>query len=125
MFGILRFCSLFNGDLALSVTMTAISTVISMGMLPFNVFVYSKLAYDGDVLDSLDWNALGISLAVVISAISLGVLISAKCKSPTLSKYSNTVSCIELKTFFIHFKSHIVLFITALFFDLADQHIAK
>ena len=86
--------------------MTAISTVISMGMLPFNVFVYSKLAYDGDVLDSLDWNALGISLAVVISAITLGVLISAKCKTPTLSKYSNTVSCIELRTSLIHSNAH-------------------
>jgi sodium/bile acid cotransporter 2 len=71
--------------------MTAISTLLSMGMLPLNVFIYSQLAYDGDVLNSLDWNALGSSLAVVVSAISSGLFISAKFKTATLSKYSNLV----------------------------------
>jgi predicted Na+-dependent transporter len=58
--------------------MTAISTIASVGMLPLNVFIYSRAAYSDDVLDSLDWNGLGISLAVVISAITLGLLGSYK-----------------------------------------------
>lgn len=72
------FCSMFNGDLALSVTMTAISTIISIGMLPLNVLIYSQLSYGGDILSTLDWNGLGISLAVVITAISTGILSSYK-----------------------------------------------
>ena len=70
--------SLFNADLALSVTMTAISTILSIGMLPLNVFIYSKLAYSNDVLDTLDWTSLGISLIVVVTAITLGIAVSYK-----------------------------------------------
>mmetsp|Transcript_19301 Transcript_19301/g.27290 ORF Transcript_19301/g.27290 Transcript_19301/m.27290 type:complete len:540 (-) Transcript_19301:472-2091(-) len=43
-------CSTFNADLALSVAMTALSTILSIGLLPANLFLYSHLAYglDGD-----------------------------------------------------------------------------
>jgi hypothetical protein len=70
--------SIFNADLALSVTMTAISTILSTAMLPLNVFIYSRLTYSSDVLDSLDWESLGISLLVVIIGISGGIFISYK-----------------------------------------------
>jgi predicted Na+-dependent transporter len=70
------FCSVFNADLALSVTMTAISTILSLGMLPLNVFFYSQFAIDSDILNSLDWRALGISLGVVVAAISIGLFLS-------------------------------------------------
>eukprot|EP00558_Chaetoceros_sp_UNC1202_P001778 CAMPEP_0197256228 /NCGR_PEP_ID=MMETSP1429-20130617/74706_1 /TAXON_ID=49237 /ORGANISM="Chaetoceros sp., Strain UNC1202" /LENGTH=356 /DNA_ID=CAMNT_0042719739 /DNA_START=73 /DNA_END=1143 /DNA_ORIENTATION=- len=85
------FCSIFNADLALSVTMTAISTILSVAMLPLNVLLYSRLAFDGDVLDSLDWHALGISLAVVVAAITSGLFISAKYgkESPKLRSALN------------------------------------
>jgi len=71
------FCSLFNADMALSVTMTAISTILSTGFLPLNVFVYSKLAYSNDpVLDTLDWLSLGITIIVVVAAVSAGILLT-------------------------------------------------
>lgn len=58
--------------------MTAISTILSVVMLPLNVYIYTKASYPADVLDSLDWVALGISLAVVVSAIGIGLFLSAK-----------------------------------------------
>jgi hypothetical protein len=43
-------CSMFNADLALSVTMTAISTLLSVIMLP--LLVYTRWTYSADVVDS-------------------------------------------------------------------------
>jgi len=61
------FCSVFNADLALSVTMTAISTILALGMLPLNIFIYSKAAsFSSDGVNGLDWQGLGISLVVVV-----------------------------------------------------------
>ena len=34
------YCSLFNGDLALSIAMTTVSTFVSLFMLPLNIFLY-------------------------------------------------------------------------------------
>lgn len=71
-------CSMFNADLPLSVTMTAVSTILSTVMLPLNLWLYASASYDDDVIKSLDWASLFTSLAVVISAIGLGLLSSAK-----------------------------------------------
>lgn len=48
-------CSVFNADLALSVTMTAISTILSIAILPLNLLLYTKYSYDDDVISKLDW----------------------------------------------------------------------
>lgn len=83
------FCSMFNGDLALSVTMTAISTILSIGMLPLNVFIYTTASYGEDILNTLDWNSLGISLIVIITAISLGLLSTYKFNTPAFRNIAN------------------------------------
>ena len=73
-------CSLFNGDLALSVTMTAISTILSMIALPANLLFYTKIAYhndENDVIGNLDWKALFTSLGIVMGAIIMGLYLSA------------------------------------------------
>lgn len=91
------FCSTFNADLALSVIMTAISTLMSVVLMPLNLLVYSRYAFaDANVVEensdaeeeggnavvqSIDFMALFISLSVVISAIGLGLLASAKVHS--------------------------------------------
>lgn len=85
------FCSIFNGDLALSVTMTAISTILSIAMLPLNVFVYSRITYGGNIVNSLDWNGLGISLAVVVTAISTGLFSSYKYDNPKFRLLANKI----------------------------------
>ena len=72
-------CSVFNADLALSVTMTAISTLLSIVMLPANLLLYTRFSYHGDVVAALDWPSIFIALAVVIVAILTGLLASYHC----------------------------------------------
>lgn len=71
-------CSMFNGDLALSVTMTAISTILSMVALPANLLLYTRFSYHNDVVKNLEWDALFVALAVVMTAIIFGLTLSAK-----------------------------------------------
>lgn len=82
-------CSMFNGDLALSVTMTAVSTVLSIVMLPINLLIYANHSYGEDVIQSLDWVSLFVALVVVISAITLGLFVSAKVYSHKFNKLAN------------------------------------
>jgi len=70
-------CSLFNAELALSVTMTALSTALSVFMLPLNLTLYVNSIYDGDVVANLNWFSLILSLIVVMTGIVSGVLCSA------------------------------------------------
>lgn len=82
---------MFNGDLALSVTMTAISTILSILMLPLNLLIYTKFSYDDDVLANLDWTALFLALVIVIGAIALGLTCSAKIQSRKFNKMANHI----------------------------------
>lgn len=82
-------CSMFNADLALSVTMTAISTILSVAMLPLNLFVYSTFTYSGDVVRSLDWISLFTSLFVVIGAIFSGLICSTKIHNKKFNLMAN------------------------------------
>lgn len=74
-------CSIFNADLALSVTMTAISTLLSVVLMPLNLLVYCRYAYAADVVHSLDFRSLFVALAVVVSAVGLGLGASARVHS--------------------------------------------
>lgn len=82
-------CSMFNADLALSVTMTAISTLLSILALPINLIIYSKFSYNDDVISSLDWTSLFVALVIVITAILLGLLSSAKIHSHKFNMIAN------------------------------------
>ncbi|GBG32022.1 Sodium/bile acid cotransporter [Hondaea fermentalgiana] len=74
-------CNLVNADLALSVAMTSVSTIVSVFMLPFNVFVYVQTAYGAllgeggrdDIVQLLPYNVIGYTLANVIAAVLLGL----------------------------------------------------
>jgi len=74
-------CSMFNGDLALSVTMTAISTILSIFMLPLNLLLYTRFSYERDIVHNLDWPMLFAALAIVICAIAMGLYCSAQFDS--------------------------------------------
>ena len=67
---------MFNAELALSVTMTTLSTLLSVILLPTNLILYTRWTYSPAVVKSLDWSALIISLVTVISGISGGLLAS-------------------------------------------------
>ena len=82
-------CSMFNADLALSVTMTSVSSILSVFTLPINLLVYAKLAYHDNVTQSIDWRGLFISLAIVILAISLGLYASYHYNSHNFNLHAN------------------------------------
>jgi predicted Na+-dependent transporter len=84
-------CSMFNADLALSVTMTAISTLLSVIMLPVNLILYATNSYSSAVVKSLDWYSLFVSLVVVIGAISTGLICSARNNSHQFNLTANKV----------------------------------
>jgi len=78
-------CSLFNAELSLSVTMTALSTLLSTALLPANLILYSQWTYSSTVVEALDWTGLFVSLALVLSAISAGLVVSSRSR-PTIRK---------------------------------------
>ena len=82
-------CSMFNADLALSVTMTAISTCMSVITLPVNLLIYARLTYNDDVTSALDWKGLFVSLTIVILAITLGLYFSYKFNSHNFNLHAN------------------------------------
>jgi hypothetical protein len=69
--------------------MTAISTLLSVVLMPANLLIYSRYAYDADIVESLDFNSLFIALTMVISAIGLGLFASAKVHSYKFNIFAN------------------------------------
>jgi len=94
-------CSLFNAELALSVCMTAISTVFAVVFLPANLLLYTYAAYgftredDGNILANVDFKAIFISLAIVILAIVIGLYASYRLHSPRFQLWSNRLGSIS------------------------------
>ena len=82
---------MFNADLALSVTMTAISTLLSVIMLPVNLIIYATTSYSSAVVKSLDWTALFHSIITVIGAIMAGLICSATVSSHNFNLMANKV----------------------------------
>ena len=82
---------MFNADLALSVTMTAISTILSILALPANLILYANLAYEADITQELDWRSVFVALVVVIVAIALGLYCSYRSTSLEFNVYANKV----------------------------------
>lgn len=72
--------------------MTAISTILSVVMLPLNLLLYTSIAYKGDnVVSQLDWKALFVALLLVISAIVLGIYASNRFKSKVFHRRANAM----------------------------------
>lgn len=94
-------CSLFNAELALSVCMTAISTVFAVVFLPANLLLYTHAAYgftkdeEEDILSNVDFKAIFISLAIVILAIVSGLYASYRLHSPRFQLWSNRLGSIS------------------------------
>merc|ERR1712228_328853 len=84
-------CSLFNADLALSIAMTTISTTLSIGFLPMNLYAYSLAAYghSSEAVRKIDYLSLFISIVVVIGAVVLGLLCSSRMKNDKFRKFAN------------------------------------
>lgn len=64
-------CAVFNADLALSISMTTLSTLLAVGMLPLNTYIYVGLLFGHSV--PVDYARLLIAVAIVVTATLLGV----------------------------------------------------
>ena len=71
-------CSIINADLPLSVAMTTVSSFVSMFMLPINIVIYVRSTYAGEGNVRVDWVSMGTAIAVVISAVGLGLYVGEK-----------------------------------------------
>ncbi|XP_033626717.1 ileal sodium/bile acid cotransporter-like [Asterias rubens] len=75
-----------NGDVCLSITMTAFSTIVAMGMMPLNLFIYSRSwTNDGAIIP---YNSIIISLVLILVPVLIGMLIKYKKPSwcPIITK---------------------------------------
>jgi len=92
-------CSLFNAELALSVAMTAISTIFSIAFLPANLIFYTWLAYgldqDENILKSINFFKIFVSISTVIAAIVSGLYTSYRTNSKVLRKWANRLGSIS------------------------------
>ena len=59
--------------------------------MPLNLLLYSRYSYEADVIGTLDWPSLFIAMAVVISAIALGLYCSYRVKSSEFNQRANQV----------------------------------
>ncbi|KAG7370987.1 bile acid:sodium symporter [Nitzschia inconspicua] len=89
-------CSLFNAELALSVAMTSVSSLLSIGLLPANLLLYGWLAFGVvlgnesiNIVASLDFGAIFITLGVVLGAILSGLWIGYRYDKPVLHSRAN------------------------------------
>lgn len=78
-------CNLINADLALSVAMTTVSTIVSSFVLPLNIYLYIELGYKAlneeksdEILALLPYEVLGYTLANVIVAVISGLIFGYK-----------------------------------------------
>lgn len=85
-------CSMFNAELALSVGMTAVSTILCTFMLPANLLLYSHATYgrkEDSILQSVDWTTLFVSLSTVVIAILTGLKASHMVRSDRFRRWAN------------------------------------
>merc|ERR1719469_1436080 len=91
--------SLFNAELALSVAMTAISTIFSVAFLPTNLIFYTYLAYGLDeeenILKSISFTKIFVSISTVIAAIVSGLYMSFRTNSKVFRKWANRLGSIS------------------------------
>ncbi|KAL7574158.1 hypothetical protein ACA910_014837 [Epithemia clementina (nom. ined.)] len=92
-------CSLFNADLALSVAMTTVSSLLSMAMLPLNLFLYTFLAYgrggEESVVEALDFGTIFLALGIVLFAITSGLYASYRNDNRAFHVMANRLGSIS------------------------------
>ncbi|XP_023211375.1 ileal sodium/bile acid cotransporter-like [Centruroides sculpturatus] len=72
-----------DGDVSLSVTMTTISIVVSLGMMPFNTWIYANNTEAKNLI--IPYGNIALSLLIIVSPVTIGMLI--KWKFPKISSH--------------------------------------
>eukprot|EP01060_Flectonema_neradi_P007936 TRINITY_DN1564_c1_g1_i1.p1 TRINITY_DN1564_c1_g1~~TRINITY_DN1564_c1_g1_i1.p1 ORF type:complete len:390 (+),score=62.35 TRINITY_DN1564_c1_g1_i1:52-1170(+) len=68
------FCSLFNADLPLSLALTTTSILLSLAIMPVNIFLFISTLYGGDV--TIAWMKLFVSIASACAGLISGLFVS-------------------------------------------------
>ncbi|GAB5368056.1 hypothetical protein AAMO2058_001285100 [Amorphochlora amoebiformis] len=91
------------GDVALSITMSAVSTLLSFGFLPFLVFIYLENALDITGI-KIPYDSIALSLLTLIAPAALGVCIRSRTEKYALyvEKMGSIVGLVFLAAAFIH-----------------------
>ncbi|XP_071092487.1 ileal sodium/bile acid cotransporter-like [Haliotis cracherodii] len=71
---------LLGGDLSLSVTMTTISTIAALGMVPLWMFTLGKQFHDDKMQITIPYLSIVQTLATVILPLLVGIFIKYKCQ---------------------------------------------
>lgn len=102
-------CSTFNAELALSVAMTSVSSLLSIAFLPANLLLYGWLAYgvvqgqeNINIVAALDFGSIFVTLGVVLGAILSGLWVGCRFDYPLFHERANKVGslCGVLLIFF-------------------------
>jgi hypothetical protein len=80
--------------------MTAISTILSIVLLPTNLLLYAHASFGfnsggNNILKSIDFMSLFISLSIVIGAILIGIYTSYKSDSAAFRRTSNAIGSVS------------------------------
>ncbi|CAM9534559.1 unnamed protein product [Lampetra planeri] len=67
-----------DGDMDLSISMTVVSTLLGLGMMPLCLYIYSRSWLD-DSTFVIPYNTIGITLALLVIPVILGMLLRHKC----------------------------------------------
>lgn len=71
-------CSLLNADLALSVACTAVSTLASAAAMPLNLLLYLGASAGAEVVHSIRWSELFLSIFIVTVAVAAGLALAVR-----------------------------------------------
>ncbi|XP_067944148.1 ileal sodium/bile acid cotransporter-like [Watersipora subatra] len=110
------YSKLFNGDMSLSVTMTTLSTIACLGMLPLWIYTLGATIPADEGLEKIKIPFVGIlrSLAAIVIPLAIGALI--KYKLPRVSRVIHkwlTVVFVLVIVFFCTFGIYINFYIFA------------
>ena len=81
-----------GGDVDLSVTMTMVSCILSLGLTPLWLLAVPRLiSFDAEIADHIPYSDISVNLAAVVIPACLGSLIYWLCERyehPNIAKYS-------------------------------------
>ena len=69
------FSLLLECDIVLSITMTFLSTILALGMMPLNLFIYATIFIEGDDSLATPFGDLCIQLAIILVPVGLGMIL--------------------------------------------------
>ncbi|XP_050975659.1 ileal sodium/bile acid cotransporter [Labeo rohita] len=71
------FCYWLDGDMDLSISMTACSSILALGMMPLCLVIYTSTWVSGDTI-KIPYDSIGITLVGLLVPIGLGMLVKHK-----------------------------------------------